>query len=449
MTEEPGKTQSYVVQFDYLLLLFVLATTGFGLLVLAGSTVGVPGLSDYPLQQAKWWAVSIGVFAVALAVPYRWLKVLGWPIYLALMGVLVMLAVGAATGWRAGGLLVKGGGAVSWIQVPHLPGLIQPAEFMKIAVAIVLAHWLAWRQKKLTNIWECIVPVALVAAPIPLLLMQPDLGTAIVFVPLPFVVLFAAGLRWRVVLLGVAIGVVGLVAMLYAIYTAETTLSFLRPHQMKRIQVFREPLREALAPVLRPFQPAGVEEALAGLTGSKDAAAPGTATPGGGESGAEGVRAATEEERRAASAAAKRAAADVWQIQQAEMALGSGRMFGKGWGKGTQSRLRFLPAHYTDFIFCSLGEQFGLVGCLLLLGLYLLIAWRALHIAVASPDPFGKCLVVGLLTIVLLHIFFNVGMTVRLLPVTGLPLPLVSYGGSFLATNYLILGLIANVGMRR
>ena len=90
-----------------------------------------------------------------------------------------------------------------------------------------------------------------------------------------------------------------------------------------------------------------------------------------------------------------------------------------------------------------------MVGCFLLLGLYLLIAWRALHVAVVTPDPFGRCLVVGLLAIILLHVFFNVGMTVRLLPVTGLPLPLVSYGGSFLVTNYLILGLIANVSMRR
>jgi cell division protein FtsW (lipid II flippase) len=244
---------------------------------------------------------------------------------------------------------------------------------------------------------------------------------------------------------------VGLGAGLYAIYTAETTLSFLRPHQMKRIQVFRAPLEDALRPIFRPFQPAGVEQALAGLGTDPTRRAP-TAEAGPGETEGEtaGAGAPTSAEaRREAALEARKAAAAVWQIQQAEMALGSGRMFGKGWGKGTQSREGFLPAHYTDFIFCSLGEQFGMVGCFLLLGLYLLIAWRALHVAATASDPFGRCLVVGLLAVILLHVFFNVGMTVRLLPVTGLPLPLMSYGGSFLATNYLILGLIANVSMRR
>lgn len=440
--QESGRSQPYVVQLDYLLVLFVLVTTGLGLLVLRGSTSGVPGLDDYTAKQAEWWAISLGVFAVALIVPYRWLKVLGWPVYLVLIAALVLLAVGATHGWTWGDRLVKRGGAMSWIRLRQ-EWFIQPAEFAKIAVVIVLAHWLAWRQKNLTSIWECIVPVVLVAVPIGLLVVQPDLGTAMVFMPLPFILLFVAGLHWRVVLLGVFVGIVGLGAGLYAIYTAETTLSFLRPHQMKRIQVFRAPLEDVLRPIFRPFQPAGVEEALAGLS-----AGPNKKPPEAGEPGGEAALGSAEATREAVLEARKSAAA-VWQIQQAEMALGSGRMFGKGWGKGTQSREGFLPAHYTDFIFCSLGEQFGMVGCFLLLGLYLLIAWRALHVAATTSDPFGRCLVVGLLAVILLHVFFNVGMTVRLLPVTGLPLPLMSYGGSFLATNYLILGLIANVSMRR
>ena len=141
-----------------------------------------------------------------------------------------------------------------------------------------------------------------------------------------------------------------------------------------------------------------------------------------------------------------------WQgynIRQAEISLGSGGIWGKGWKQGTQTRLRFLPERHTDFIFSSLGEQFGLAGCALLLLLYGLICLRALIAVHYTRNSFGRLLVVGLLACFLLHILFNVGMTLRLLPVTGLPLPLFSYGGSFLLTNYLIFGMIQSVGMRK
>ncbi len=141
-----------------------------------------------------------------------------------------------------------------------------------------------------------------------------------------------------------------------------------------------------------------------------------------------------------------------WQgynIKQAEIGLGSGGLLGKGWKQGTQARLRFLPERHTDFIFSSLGEQFGFAGALVLLGLYGSIILRSARPALLANNTFGRLLVVGLLSCFCLHILFNIGMTIRLMPVTGLPLPLFSYGGSFLLTNFMIFAMILNIDMRK
>ena len=138
-----------------------------------------------------------------------------------------------------------------------------------------------------------------------------------------------------------------------------------------------------------------------------------------------------------------------YNIRQAEISLGSGGLWGKGWKRGTQTRLRFLPERHTDFIFSSLGEQFGLGGCVVLLSLYTLIIGRALRPALTVRNKFGRLSVVGLVSCFIIHILFNVGMSLRLLPVTGLPLPLFSYGGSFLLTNYILFGIIDSIYMRR
>ena len=138
-----------------------------------------------------------------------------------------------------------------------------------------------------------------------------------------------------------------------------------------------------------------------------------------------------------------------YNIRQAEISLGSGGLFGKGWKQGTQTRLRFLPERHTDFIFSSLGEQFGFSGCAFLLFLYGIITLRSLKPAHYALNKFGRLTAAGLVSCFLLHILFNVGMSLRFLPVSGLPLPLFSYGGSFLLTNYFIFGMIESINMRK
>jgi rod shape determining protein RodA len=135
--------------------------------------------------------------------------------------------------------------------------------------------------------------------------------------------------------------------------------------------------------------------------------------------------------------------------QQAEIAIGSGGPFGRGYLDGTQTNLDFVPEQHTDFIFTVVGEELGFVGAMLLLLLFGVLLWRAFRIAAMATDPFGRFLAVGIAIMIALQLFVNVGMTLGIMPITGIPLPLVSYGGSALITNLTAVGLLLNVHMRR
>jgi rod shape determining protein RodA len=135
--------------------------------------------------------------------------------------------------------------------------------------------------------------------------------------------------------------------------------------------------------------------------------------------------------------------------EQAEIAIGSGGLFGLGYLKGTQTNLDFVPEQHTDFIFTVVGEEFGFVGAMVLLGLYGILVWRAIRIAIISKDAFGTYLAAGIASMLALQMFVNVGMTIGIMPITGIPLPLVSYGGSSLLVTCAAIGILENVHMRR
>lgn len=138
-----------------------------------------------------------------------------------------------------------------------------------------------------------------------------------------------------------------------------------------------------------------------------------------------------------------------YHVIQSKIAIGSGLLTGKGWFLGTQSQLNFLPENHTDFIFSVAGEEFGFLGICLILFLYLIVIWRGLNIALNAEDDFGTLLAVGITFMFMFHILVNVGMTVGIMPVTGVPLPFMSYGVSSLTTNMLLVGLLLNINMRR
>lgn len=138
-----------------------------------------------------------------------------------------------------------------------------------------------------------------------------------------------------------------------------------------------------------------------------------------------------------------------YNIIQSQIALGSGKLLGKGWHQGTQTALQFLPEHHTDFIFSSLVEQFGFIGGIVVLVLYFFLIKRSILIAKESKDYFGSYMLIGLISIVSVHIIMNIGMASGLMPVTGIPLPFISYGGSSLISMFTLFGLIINVKMRQ
>lgn len=138
-----------------------------------------------------------------------------------------------------------------------------------------------------------------------------------------------------------------------------------------------------------------------------------------------------------------------YHVMQSRIAIGSGQMFGKGYLGGTQRELRFIPEQHTDFIFTVVGEELGFAGSVLLLGLYLLMVWRGLHILSATEDTFGRAIAAGVVGMFMFHIMVNVGMTLGIMPVTGVPLPMFSYGGSSLVSNLMAIGLLEGISMRR
>ncbi len=139
----------------------------------------------------------------------------------------------------------------------------------------------------------------------------------------------------------------------------------------------------------------------------------------------------------------------VWNLQQSEIAIGSGGISGRGYLKGTQTNLAFVPEQQTDFIFTVVGEEFGFVGAIVLLLLFMLVLWRAYRIALTSRDPFGTYVAIGVAAMFSIQIFVNVGMTIGIMPITGIPLPFMSYGGSALIADFIGIGLLISIHMRR
>lgn len=351
--------------FDFLILILIVLLSVLGIVVMYGSTHAIPHLQGIAKRQAVWVLVGLLGFAVALSFDYRHLKRLAYVLYAICILLLVILLVR--------GMTIKG--SASWFSFGAIR--MQPSEFTKLAVVVVLAAYLSDRTLRIQQMRHVVLPVLLVGLPTLLILKQPDIGTASIFLPVLFIMLFISGARKRVLI----------TLLVVFLACAGAAYPFLKPYQKQRIAIFLNPGSDALN--------------------------------------------------------------RGYNIIQAKIALGSGQLTGKGWGHGTQTALQFLPEHHTDFVFSSLGEQFGYVGCLGLLLLYGIVVGRGIRIARDAQDFFGCYLVIGLLAIFVIQIVVNVGMSVGLLPVTGLTLPFISYGGSSLLTNFLLFGLIANVEMRK
>jgi rod shape determining protein RodA len=388
----------------------VLALAAYGL-----ATLYSAGQTDVPTvattiwhKQLIWLALGVVAAAAAFRVSPRLLE---WatPYVYGVTAFVLMLTL----------LIGKGAGTAasehSWIAIGgHRLG--QPAELAKLAVVLMLARWLADRREPAATLRELIAPCVIMGVPFGLVVLQPDLGSAIVFIAIFFAMLYWAGTKPSLlVMLGSpAIGLV--LAFSTVVWGAWIVLLFgllllWRPYVWEGLAVMlgNVVMGVIALPFWRHLQPYQQNRLLVFLNPDVDPRVTG------------------------------------WHVIQSKVAIGSGGLLGKGFTHGTQKRLAFLPAQHTDFIFPVVGEELGFVGVVIALALFLALILILVRISRRATDPFTSLLVFGMAGMLFAHIIENIGMTVNLLPITGIPLPFFSYGGSYLLTCCLAVGLCLRV----
>ena len=353
-------------QFDWALLGLTGALCAAGILNLYSGTYGGIYENLYYVQLASL-GLGVGGLLVAFLVPYRFFEATSYLLYLGAIALLVaVLGAGSVSH-----------GARRWLSLGHFT--FQPSELSKIALAMVLARYFSANPNYSGyGPRELILPALLTLVPVGLILLQPDLGTALIhvliFVTVALFMRVKPGTLWLTALLGVLVAPAG-------------WFFVLKDYQKARILTLFDPDRDPLG------------------------------------SG--------------------------YHIRQSIIAVGSGRWLGKGFLKGTQTKLQFLPEHHTDFIFSVYAEEWGLVGCLVLLAVYFSLLVKGAAISVASKDRYGSILAAGLTACLFWHVVINLLMVVGLAPVVGVTLPFFSYGRTSLISMLLIVGLLMNVSSRR
>ncbi len=360
-----------------------------------GPTVSL--LNQTWFRQLIWYglgiAASVGLCFLDYRILSRWSLVVYWFSILLLLVVLIP-GIGSTHGW----------GARRWIDLGFFN--LQPSEVAKLSVILALANFLSRPTEELRFIGNFWKPIGMIILPFLLILKEPDLGSAIVLFPTGFMMMLCAGTPRKYLFR--LIGVAGILA---ALFLADVLFSppgwwqiKLEEYQKQRLLVYF-----------------GVDFADK------------SATP--------------EEKRRAEDLQRQKS----YQVRQAMISVGSGGMWGRGWHQGTQTALKFLPpsAAHNDFIFSVIAEEEGFVGSMIVLTLYAVVLFSGIRIAGQARDRLGKLLAVGVVTLLFSHVFVNIGMNIRIVPVTGIPLPLLSYGGSSVLSSLIAMGVLQNVYIYR
>jgi rod shape determining protein RodA len=366
-----------VPAFDYVLVFATLLVSGIGVLMVYTATRGpLLAQGDDPKTFLKKQGLFVVLGCITMVVvalfDYRRIEpvatLLYWLIVLSLLGVFV---VGSSAQ-----------GAARWFSIGPLQ--LQPSEFAVLALILAVAAYCARRDEE-GLAWRDVFRLLIMAGiPIVLVLLQPDLGTAIIMVIVLLVMLAVAGLPIRILVMLL------IVTVLVAAVAIEG--GFLHHYQIARLTTFLNPNAHSTNPYVQ---------------------------------------------------------STIYNTQQAKIAIGSGGLFGSGIGHGVQTNLGYVPEQQTDFIFTAVAEQLGFVGAVGVLSLLGVIAWRVLHAAVVARDIFGRLVCAGLFAFIAFSVFQNAGMTMGIMPITGIPLPFVSYGGTAVLVFFSAVGLALSVGARR
>jgi len=355
------------------------------------------------VKEALWVAFGLIVFLAAYKIPLRTHEIMAYLYYALGLLLLAALFVMGATKY----------GATRWFNLGSFN--VQPSEIMKLAVIIALARFLAYPKRASRNFWWVIAATALAGVPMLLVLRQPDLGTSLIFLILLLSLLFWSGLSLYLILLLVT----PLLSLVLAFHWIPWGLFFIG-------------LLMALF-YIRPGKWLGTFVIALNLIG-------GVATP----LLWNHLHDYQKERIVTFIDPYKDPLGSGYQLIQSKVAIGSGGLLGKGYLHSSQARLEFLPMQHTDFVYSVMGEEFGLVGCLFILFLLGYMVFHGIQVANKARNNFASLLVWGIVSVIGFQSFVNIGMTLGMLPVTGIPLPFVSYGGSAMLVNWAMWGLLLN-----
>jgi rod shape determining protein RodA len=396
-------------KFDFGIFIPTLLLIVIGLTAIYSSTFNHPTMSGNFNRQLVFSIAAIIIFFITYSLPTNSFRTITTPTYLfSLLLLVVVIVVGR-----------KVSGARSWLDLG--PFGFQPSEFAKIGTVLAMSAYLSRKNTDIESFKDILISLGIGFIPVMLILLEPDMGTAIVFLGTILVLLFWKGISLFGLFIVLSPGFVAIAAIfgfyyflaslilvlivlmifrkdiffsgsifalnLAAGFFTDYLYNALSPHQQKRIQSFIDPNTDPLG--------AG------------------------------------------------------YNTIQAKVAIGSGGLFGKGFLQGNQTQLQYIPEQWTDFIYCVIGEEFGFLGSIIVLVLFLYLFLRILKIASTTKDEFLSLTIIGILSVYIIHYLINIGMVVGILPVIGIPLPFVSYGGSSLLVNMFMLGIIANVYRNR
>ncbi len=396
---------------DYPLVIIALLLTGYGIAVVysAGQTdVSIAAVAGAWKRQLIWFAIALSAAWVCTRASVRFFEWAALPAYLLGVALLaVTLVIGSGAGTAAG---VKG-----WITIGHVR-LGQPSELAKLTVALMLAKVLASRREAPKSLVDLVKPALVVAVPWVLVMMQPDLGTGMVFLGIFFAMLFWAGVSAPLLLLAASPAI----SLVLAFSTKLWGAWFL--------------IFVAIVLMYKPYMVEGVALVIANVV-------MGVAAP----LLWERLDAYQQNRLLVFLDPGRDPRQSGYHIIQSKIAIGSGGWLGKGFTAGTQKRLAFLPEQHTDFIFAVVGEELGFIGVAVALTLFLFLFLRVIRVATRANDSFSSLLAFGLAASWFVHVFVNIGMTNHLMPITGIPLPFFSYGGSFLLACWIAVGILVRI----
>lgn len=373
------KSFDHLKGYDYVQIFAIAALLTVGLIFIysTGKQVGTPVATGAWIKQIKWILVSTLAWSFFASIDYRKLKPLAVVFYA--FTILLLIAV-----------LLFGpniNGAQRWLVLKPIGLRLQPSELTKLSVIFFLSAILSTHGFNINKFKNMFIVGGVILLPFLLIAIEPDLGSSLIILPLSAFIIFAAGLRWKYIIIATSVVVAVLTAeIINEVYEIRPLL---KNYQKERVLTFLDPERD--------LNNRGYNQ------------------------------------------------------YQAKLAVGSGGMYGKGIGQGTQNSLGYLPQSVSnnDFIFSVIAEETGFIGCSVLLSFYLLLFYSMLRTAFSTPDHFGRYIAMGMCGIFLAHSFINMGMSTGLTPVTGLSLPFVSYGGSFIISAMCGLGVCQSVYRHR